>query len=192
MVAENFTFAFPLDQSNCLEVTLKVINKLSITAENTSHPIAPVHDDIVTPFETKTPDLSEVPDQIIQAVKKAHTAFTLRTSRQQSFIVATATGFQLLHLHRIVYFDYQPDKKQWLLWLNDHTQLPLKRNTIAENILNYSPGFIRINQRQIINLDYLDRIDGRSCQLSFHPANGNQLIISRSYLKGLQERVEVI
>jgi len=192
MVKENYSYAFPLDQSNCLEVTLKVIDKLAVPAEDTSHLNAPSPEVANVLSEIESPDLGKIPDKIILAIQKAQEAFALQASRQHSFMVATPTGFQLLRLNQVVYFDYQPDKKQWVIWLANKTQLPLKRTTLADNILNYSPDFIRINQRQIINLDYLKKIDGRSCQLSFHPASEDRMIISRSYLKGLQERVEVI
>jgi len=190
MVKENYSYAFPLDQSNCLEVTLKVIDKIAGPAEDTSRLNAPDNSGVHSKIESL--DLGKIPDKIIQVIQKAQEAFALQASRQHSFMVATPTGFQLLRLNQVVYFDYQPDKKQWVIWLANKTQLPLKRTTLADNILNYSPDFIRINQRQIINLDYLERIDGRSCQLSFHTASEDRLIISRSYLKGLQERVEVI
>ena len=35
MVKENYSYAFPLDQSNCLEVTLKVIERLAMYNEET-------------------------------------------------------------------------------------------------------------------------------------------------------------
>jgi two-component system LytT family response regulator len=71
-------------------------------------------------------------------------------------------------------------------------QLTLKRNTIAETILKYSSNFIQINQKQIINMDYMVCIDDRSCQLSIYTGNENNLKLSRRYLKALQERIEVI
>jgi len=192
MVNEIYSIAIPLDHSQCLEVTFRVMDKQPKTGEDSTrlNTLTPVDADQRSEIETS--HRNKLPEYIIRAIKTAHKAFAGYLPRPQSFMTTTATGFQLLHMDQIVYFDYQADKKQWVIMLADQTQLPLKRNTIAENILSYSPHFIQINQRQIINLDYLDRIDGRSCQLSIHPGNDYKLIISRSYLKGLQEKIEVI
>jgi len=51
---------------------------------------------------------------------------------------------------------------------------------------------VRINQQMIVNIDYLQKIEGNLCRLSISNENEERLIISRSYLKALQERVEVI
>ena len=192
MVHENYTHAFTLNQSYSLEVTLKVINKPAVTDEGTARFLERTPDDLEGLSKFKLPDLDKIYEKIIQIIKKSRAANTLLTNRQQSYMVATSTGFQLLCLNRIVCFDYQPEKKQWIIWLTNQTQLPLKRNTTAGNILNYSPAYVRINQRQIINLDYLERIDDRLCHLTGFCRIINPLIISRSYLKELQKKVEVI
>ena len=109
-----------------------------------------------------------------------------------TYLIATITGYQKLRLDQIGYFEYQKKKKQWLVVLTDLTRLQLKRNTKAEEIINYSPNFIQINQSQIINLDYLSNIDDKICQLlpPFHKENS--LVISRTFLKELQEKYEMI
>jgi len=84
------------------------------------------------------------------------------------------------------------DRKLWEVSLNDGSNFQLKRNTNADDILNYSLKFIRINQQIIINLDYLNKIEGNLCRLSASVSIADKLSISRSYMKSLLERVEVI
>jgi DNA-binding LytR/AlgR family response regulator len=188
----NYSYTLPLDHSNMLEVTFKVRTKLQELFENSSS---------LTTFNSSSPSdnieivlsgLNELPENIIQAIKEAQIDFLTDALRPQSFMASTATGFQLLRRNQIVYFEYLTDKKLWTVILSNQTQLTLKRNTVAETILNYSSNFIQINQKQIINLDYMLCIEGRLCQLSIHTGSENNLKLSRSYLKVLQERIEVI
>ena len=108
------------------------------------------------------------------------------------FMISTVTGFKLLRLEEIGYFEYLRDKRQWQVILFNHTQLNLKRNTRAEDIIGYSPAFAQISQSAIVNVNYLAMIDGKCCQLypPFH--DKNDLVISRSFLKGLQDRFFVL
>ena len=109
-----------------------------------------------------------------------------------TYLIATVTGFQKLRLDQIGYFEYLKEKKQWFVILTNQSRLQLKRNTKAEDIINYSPIFVQINQSQIINLDYLSMIDDKICLL-FPPFHKEQnLLISRAVLKALQEKYELI
>lgn len=109
-----------------------------------------------------------------------------------SFMVATPTGYQKLGLKQIGYFQYPKDKKQWEVVLTDQSRLQLKRTTKAEDILKYSASFSQINQHQIINVDYLSTIEDKSCRL-LPPFNGGDLLeISRKYMKELQDKFEFI
>ncbi|MDP4240441.1 MAG: LytTR family DNA-binding domain-containing protein [Bacteroidota bacterium] len=192
MVKENYSFAIPLDPLQILKVSIKVLDKQAKNNEGSTllNPIAPI--DSAENDEIELSGLNELPENIIQAINSARLELTNRAFLQQSFMVATATGFQLLRLNQLIYFEYLTDKKQWTVFLTDQTQLALKRTTIAEDILRYSQNFIRINQQHIINLEYLVGIKGRSCQLSLLSGHEDKLTISRSYLKALQERIEVI
>jgi len=109
-----------------------------------------------------------------------------------SYLIATITGFQKLRQDQIGYFEYEKGKKQWFVVLTNHTHLQLKRNTKAEDIIKYSPEFVQINQSQIINLDYLSIIDDKICHLlpPFHKEDS--LVISRTFLRALQDKYEMI
>jgi len=112
--------------------------------------------------------------------------------QQGMFMISTVTGFKLLRLEEIGYFEYLKDKRQWQVVLFNQTRLNLKRNTKAEDIIGYSQAFIQISQSAIVNVNYLAMIDGKCCQLypPFH--DKSDLVISRSFLKGLQDRFFVL
>lgn len=112
--------------------------------------------------------------------------------QQGMFMISTVTGFKLLRLEEIGYFEYLKDKRQWQVVLFNQTRLNLKRNTKAEDIISYSPAFVQISQSGIVNVNYLAMIDGKCCQLypPFH--DKDDLVISRSFLKELQDRFFVL
>lgn len=112
--------------------------------------------------------------------------------QQGMFMISTVTGFKLLRLEEIGYFEYLKDKRQWHVVLFNQTQLSLKRNTKAEDIIGYSPAFVQISQSAIINVNYLAMIDGKCCQLYPPFQDKEDLLISRSYLKNLQDRFFVL
>lgn len=109
----------------------------------------------------------------------------------KAFMVATATGYQILRGEHCIVFQYHGSKKCWSVLLSNEKQLQLKRGTCAEAILNYSRSFIQINQQCIINSDYLSLIDDHTCIL-FPPFDNLPLTISRKFLKALLDRFEMI
>ena len=80
-------------------------------------------------------------------------------------MISTVTGFKLLRLEEIGFFEYLKDKRQWQVVLFNQTRLNLKRNTNAEDIVSYSQAFVQISQSAIVNVNYLAMIDGKCCQL---------------------------
>lgn len=110
----------------------------------------------------------------------------------KAFMVATVTGFQILQTEKIVYCDYEKSKKIWIIVLTDHTDLQLKRNTNAKDILQYSNSFIQINQHQIVNCNYIYMIRGNECVLLPSFENTNKLLISRNCIRTFQEKFCII
>ena len=97
-----------------------------------------------------------------------------------------------LRLEEIGYFEYLKDKRQWQVVLFNQTRLNLKRNPKAEDIIGYSQAFIQISQSAIVNVNYLAMIDGK-CSWLYPPFHDkSDLVISRSFLKGLQDRFFVL
>jgi hypothetical protein len=155
MESVNYCYTLPLDHSNQLDVIFKVHTKLPESLENSSSFTTSTSTHPSDHSEIVLSGLNELPESIIHAIKEAHLDFITNELRPQSFMASTATGFQLLRRNQIVFFEYLTNKKQWTVLLSNQTQLTLKRNTVAETILNYSSNFIQINQKQIINLDYI-------------------------------------
>ena len=155
-------------------------------------------DFLLKPFEAE--DLKVIMDRYRKAMTSAAlpllpsfaSSISALMPQQGMFMISTVTGFKLLRLEEIGFFEYLKDKRQWQVVLFNQTCLNLKRNTKAEDIISYSQAFVQISQSAIVNVNYLAMIDGKCCQLypPFH--DKNDLIISRSYLKELQERFFVL
>ena len=155
-------------------------------------------DFLLKPFEAE--DLKVIMDRYRKAMSSTSlpllpsfaSSISALMPQQGMFMISTVTGFKLLRLEEIGFFEYLKDKRQWQVVLFNQTCLNLKRNTKAEDIISYSQAFVQISQSAIVNVNYLAMIDGKCCQLypPFH--DKNDLIISRSYLKELQERFFVL
>ena len=72
--------------------------------------------------------------------------------QQGMFMISTVTGFKLLRLEEIGYFEYLKDKRQWQVVLFNQTRLNLKRNTKAEDIIGYSQLLFRSVSRLLLML----------------------------------------
>ena len=155
-------------------------------------------DFLLKPFEAE--DLKVIMERYRKAMTSAllpllpsfASSISALMPQQGMFMISTVTGFKLLRLEEIGFFEYLKDKRQWQVVLFNQTRLNLKRNTKAEDIISYSQAFVQISQSAIVNVNYLAMIDGKCCQLypPFH--DKNDLMISRSFLKELQERFFVL
>lgn len=153
-------------------------------------------DFLLKPFEPK--ELEAIIDRYRKMVTSTILPLPFASSvsalmpQQGMFMINTVTGYKLLRLEDIGFFEYLKDKRQWQVVLFNQTRLNLKRNTKAEDIISYSPAFIQISQSSVVNVNYLSMIDGKCCQLypPFH--DRNDLVISRSFLKDLEERFFVL
>ena len=108
------------------------------------------------------------------------------------FMISTVTGFRFLRLEEICYFEYLKDKRLWQVELFNQTKLCLKKNTTAGDIIGYSDAFVQISQSAIININYLAMIKSKQCLLYPPFSDKEDLIISRGFLKELQERFCII
>lgn len=155
-------------------------------------------DFLLKPFEDK--DLKVIIDRYRKAMSTSAllpppsfaSSVNAIMPKQGMFMISTVTGFKLLRLEEIGFFEYLKDKRQWQVVLFNQTRLNLKRNTKAEDIITYSQAFVQISQSAIVNVNYLAVIDGKCCQLypPFH--DKNDLLISRTFLKELQDRFYVL
>lgn len=130
---------------------------------------------------TKKKDFSSVMDAISNIIPENRT-----------FMIATVTGYQTLRLEDIILFEYVKENKYWYVLLKNQNRLHLKRNTTAQTILDYSKSFTQINQQQILNINYLAMIDGKQCLLCPPFDTIQNLMISRSSIKAVQEKFSLI
>ena len=153
-------------------------------------------DYLLKPFAT------EELDGIIERYRKAMVTHQVTPSfsasiaallpQRDTFMISSVTGFKLLRIEEIGFFEYSKDKRQWQGNLFNQTKLSLKKNTKAEDIINYSVSFVQISQSVIINVAYLAVINGKQCQLYPPFSERKDLCISRGFLKELQERFYLI
>jgi two-component system, LytTR family, response regulator len=102
-------------------------------------------------------------------------------------MIGTPTGLQIVTLSQIGYFEYLSERKQWNAILPNKKRLTLKSNTNAQTILAYSSSLVKINQNQIININYLSEIQENKCTLSHPFDNEPSLTVSRNSMKLLQK-----
>lgn len=105
-----------------------------------------------------------------------------------TFMISTITGYQLLRLEHIGYFEHRKEDRQWSVVLYNQTRMQLKRTTRAEDILHFSPSFVQVNQQVIINIQYLTMIDGKVCVFDPPFDRRRDIQISRLYFKELLEK----
>jgi len=148
------------------------------------------------PFEKN--DLTAVLNHFFEEKRKAtenlQIALPNTLLQDSKFMVATVTGTQILQFDQVLYIEY--DKKNlrelWYIILVNQTRLALKCNSTAETIMKHSALFVQIYQRQIININYLSKIDGNKCILQKPYNNVKELIISRTFYKLLQQKIPMI
>lgn len=109
-----------------------------------------------------------------------------------SFMIATVMGYQLLKIDQIGYFEHQPHEKCWSVSLITDANFLLKKSTRAEDILSFSDNFFQINQYQIINLDYLSAINDKECLLLPPFDQHSSFKISRKFYKELQQKMNFL
>lgn len=117
----------------------------------------------------------------------SNASLTLDAKKSPHFLITTIKGYISLKPDNIGYFEYIKDKRHWMVIL-DHQTIQLKKNTSAEDILRLHTSFIQINQQQIINITYLQGIEGRKCIMAPPFDKVEKLIISRFFFGSVQER----
>lgn len=192
MNKKNFKFVIPISATECLEVYPKRLpTDLQCNSDFlSSYKVYSAESTAIDTYIEVIPDKHQQ-QEILRILKVTHKGLSCYFDRHETFIVASNSGFQLIRSSQILYFEYAPNKKQWVAHLTDLTCIFLKRNTSANNILDYSASFIRVNHQTIVNLNHLIRIEDNECVMSV-TANNSKLLVSRSYLKHLQETIRMI
>lgn len=147
-------------------------------------------DYLLKPFEEE--DLKEILARFVkqaEAGQRTSLPAGMPVQAGQTFIVFTPTNdMRALRPAEIGFFRYCSDRKQWEVILNNQLPLTLRRGMTAEQIMQYSPGFVQIHQSYIINIDYLMLIKDSKCVLYPPFDKVTELIVSKKYKKELQDR----
>jgi two-component system, LytTR family, response regulator len=137
-------------------------------------------------------------DRLFTHITQEHQQLDIQTALNQAlpsnktFMVGTATGFRILKTNRVVYFEYQKQNKCWRVNTVDGDNYLLKRITKGDDVIRFFDTFLRINQYQIINLDYLSAINGKECLLVLPFEGQITFKISRKFYKDLQKNMPVL
>lgn len=189
---KSYKFVIPISSSECLEVYPKTTQGIdSESMENSSDLKIFAYENGSLNSFSEVPKSQQLQHEIMRILKVTHQGLSRYFDRHEAFLVATNKGFQLICSLQILYFEYNSPKKQWVVILSDLTCILLKRNTTAQSILDYSSSFIRINHRHILNLNHLVKIDDNECIITV-PTHSSELVVSRSYLRNIQETVRMI
>lgn len=164
MADENYKIIVPVLASQCLEVTTGSYPTSTISpAFKSQLRIYESHEKANAEFNEIYPE--EQPYlKVLNFFKEIKLNLIQYDESSEVFMLASATGFQIIRSKQILYLEYSKNKKQWVAVLDDQTYLLLKRNTSAQNIQKYSSTFFRINNKHIVNSSHLLRIDNKVCR----------------------------
>ena len=108
-------------------------------------------------------------------------------------IPSPTNDLRFIRPENIGYFRYNPERRAWEAYLCDSpTPIPLRKSISAEQIQESSPSFAQIHQSCIININYLMMIKERYCVLYPPFEQARDLLVSKLYLKRLQERFPML
>lgn len=99
--------------------------------------------------------------------------------------------FRLAHIREIGFFQYNHEQRVWEMVLaGTKTPIKLKRNANNETLLNVDTSFVQVNQKYIININYLLEVNDNICR--FYPPFDkiDYVKVGRLYRKKLIERFE--
>jgi two-component system LytT family response regulator len=103
-------------------------------------------------------------------------------------MINTIMGYHSVRVNEIVYAEHISGSKYWCVYLANGTSQMLRKGTNATTILALSKNFVQVNNRQVINLDFLGILRKDICSL-MPPYEHVELSVTRSYVAGLQEHL---
>lgn len=86
-----------------------------------------------------------------------------------------------LRLSDIAFFRFNQNRKIWEIICKDNTTYTLRHRTTASVILNYSPDFVQIHKRYIVNINKIKKIQESVCILDDSLGDNRELRISKNY-----------
>jgi two-component system LytT family response regulator len=86
-----------------------------------------------------------------------------------------------LQLSDIAFFRFNQERKIWDIICIDNNTYTLRHRTTATVILNYSPDFVQIHKRYIVNINKIKKIQESICILEEPMSDNRELKISKNY-----------
>ena len=96
-------------------------------------------------------------------------------------VVNALNAHTTLRIDDIAYFRYNQERKIWETICMDGCIYLLRHRTTAEVILNYSPDFVQIHKRFIVNINQIKMIQESVCILMEPMETVSELRISKNY-----------
>lgn len=109
-------------------------------------------------------------------------------SDKNIFFINNVTGFILIRIEEVLFFEFSSSKRLWEMVLTDGSRHQLKKKTSSEKILNITDQLFQVNLQVIINLQHLSRISNNHvCFTPEYEAYGT-FKITRYFQARLQEK----
>lgn len=104
-------------------------------------------------------------------------------------LYTNAVDFKLVNKNDIGLFRYNSDNRCWEAILgNSKTPISIKRSIKAETLVGLDSQFVQVNQKYIINVNYLIEVVDGKCNF-FPPFNDiDYVVVGRMYRKRLTEK----
>lgn len=100
-------------------------------------------------------------------------------------IVNPLNEHMALHPDDIAFFRFQSDRKLWEVVSSDGKAWMLRHKTTADVILNYSPNFVQIHKRYIVNVQKIAKIQETQCLLRSPLDHIDELRVSKNFRREL-------
>lgn len=116
-----------------------------------------------------------------------------RKDNEKLLFYTNTIDFRLAHIRDIGFFQYNHDQRVWEMMLaGNDTPIKLKRNANNETLLNVDTRFVQVNQKYIININYLIEVSDNICR--FYPPFDkiDYVKVGRLYRRKLIERFDAL
>ena len=115
---------------------------------------------------------------------------TIRNQKEEKYLLYTnSTDFKLVDKRDIGVFQYNHTSRSWeVVVAGVPTPIRLKRNVNSDSLAGLDTQFVQINQKYIINMDYLIEVVDNVCH--FYPPfdNIDYVKVGRFFRKKFIER----
>ncbi len=116
-----------------------------------------------------------------------------RKDNEKVLLYVNANDFRVVNINDIALFQFNHDLRCWEV-LAAHRDQPirLKRSANNDTLVNIDARFVQVNQRYIININYLMEVNDGVCQLYPPFDHLDYVKIGRTFRKQLTERFNAL